>query len=619
MENFFMAEKNQKPQGPERFLFKSAGIALWGYTLMLFIMLLPAIALKMNPGSAKAGPEALKTQSLITFSPLFMCIALVVTALFFAVLQNKYFVASAINEGKNAGKEDLKRMLIPVLRYKEILRLAGDKPLIKPMIVCSALFWISLLVFGLLSPFPFYFLLAAILLFYASVQRSTGKRMGKILQGWTFILLIVFLLSSVDGLRAVKTPETVADPSIPRNRKELAVLLDCESVDRDFAALTQKYMSENHICDKLNDARFYYIVPARFRAESKKIITAPQTEKTFSQLEKALDSGKFFTHDFSSGSYLWYQTGYGQFDRIVSRLFSAKILYALEKGDRAEVMRNFRRLTVFQKNVQKGNFSTGLVTVFHLELNRAFLIGTMLGSGILTDKDLQEIASCNKTREQELRKVLMTSLRSEALFERELIDDMMKVYPWIQSSEASDGKLFKSKIMQFLLRGNNAFPPNTWNVVIHRKIRSESTAKFNAMLKKYAGNTNFPNDGNQLKGTYFVMLNYGSQTAGIAGLYHAITFVRMTDAALKVEKFRRENKRLPKTLEELNVPVPLDAVSGKKIAYSASGFEVQTYPGPGKTERMKLDGWQLYGSIRDYINLSVPTTWPVPAPREVSR
>ena len=77
-----MAEKTQKTQGPERFLFKSAGIALWGYSLMLFIMLLPPIALKMNPGASEAGPEALKTQSLITFSPLFMTIALVVTALF---------------------------------------------------------------------------------------------------------------------------------------------------------------------------------------------------------------------------------------------------------------------------------------------------------------------------------------------------------------------------------------------------------------------------------------------------------------------------------------------------------------------------------------------------------
>ena len=614
-----MAEKTQTPQGPERFLFKSAGIALWGYSLMLFIMLLPPIALKMNPGASEAGPEALKTQSLITFSPLFMCIALVVTALFFAVIQNKYFVATAIAEGKNAGKEDLKRMLIPVLRYKEILRLAGDKPLIKPMIICSALFWISLLVFGLLSPFPFYFLLAAILLFYASVQRSSGKRMGKVLRGWTFILLIIFLLSSVDGIRALQEPETVADPSIPRDRKELAALLGCDSVDRDFAALTKKYMSENHVCDKLNDARFYYAVPARFRLEANKIIADPQTVKTFAGLEKALDAGKFFTHDFTSAPYLWYQTGYGQFDRIVSRLFSAKILHALEIGDRAEVMKNFRRLTVFQKNVQRGNFSTGLVTVFHLELNRAFLIGTMLGSGILTDKDLQEIASFNKTREQDLRKILMNSLRSEALFERELIDDMMNVYPWIQSSEASDGKLFRSRIMQFLLRGNNAFPPNTWNAVIHRKIRSESTAKFNDMLKKYAAGANFPKDEKTLKGTYFVMLNYNAQEAGAAGLYHAITLVRMTDIALKVEKFRRANKRLPETLDELKVKLPVDAVSGKKIIYRNAGFEVLTFPGPGKTGRMKLDGWQLYSdSVKDFIAVNVPTRWPVPAPQEIS-
>ena len=46
------------PQGAERFIRKSAGIALWGYTLLIFIMLLPAIALKTNPDGFEPTQEA---------------------------------------------------------------------------------------------------------------------------------------------------------------------------------------------------------------------------------------------------------------------------------------------------------------------------------------------------------------------------------------------------------------------------------------------------------------------------------------------------------------------------------------------------------------------------------
>ena len=609
-----MAQKNNTPQGPERFLFKSAGIALWGFTLMLFIMLLPAIALKANTGSALADAEALKTQSLIAFSPLFMALASIVTALFFAVLQNKYFVAAAIAEGKTAGKENMKRLMIPVLRYKELLSLAGDKPLIKPMIVCSALYWISYLVFGLLSPVPFYFQLAAILLFYMSA-RGTGKRLGIILRGWTFVLLIIFLLSSADGIKALTQAPAVPDKTIPQNRSELAELLEKKAKPcLKFMQMTQQYMSGNHVCDKLNDARFYYAVPLKFRKETDKILADPQTGKTFAPLEKALDENKRFNSDFTSTEYLWYRPGSDYFNRVAGRYFSAKILQALEKGNRQEVMKNFRRLSRFQENIQNGSFCFNLITTFNLELNRAFLIGAMLSRNILTAADLQEIASLNAGREQKLHTVLMTALRSEALVEKELINDMMKLYPWIQSSESADGQLFSSSILRFLLRGNNALPPNTWNKVIHNQILDECTAKFNAMLKKYDGKMNLPEDKDKFKGTYFVTLNLDSQRSAVVCLYHAITCVRLTDLALKVENFRRTHKRLPATLDELKTTIPVDAVSGKKLEYKSSSFEVVTYPGPGKTGRMSFKGWQLSGSPADYINLSVPASWPVPAP-----
>ena len=612
-----MQKQTPAPMGPEKFLRKSAGIALWGYTLLLFIMLLPAIAIKSNPGNAEPVQEALKTQTLIAFSPLFMALASMVTAIFFAVSQNKYFIAAAIAEGKAADKGNMKRLMIPFLRYKELLYLAGDTPGIKAMIVCSLLFWISYPVFGLLSPFPVYFQLAAILIFYASVKKKAGQKSGFLMRTWAMALLVVFLLSSIDGMMALKAPYTQLDKSVPATRQELdQMIYQGKDPNVEFSRLTRKFMAQDHICDKLNDARFYYVVPERFRQENQKILSSPQTREIFAPLEKMLFSGQYFNHDLTRTPYLWAQPDHTYFNRVAGRYFGAQILQALENKKPQEAMKYFRLLTAYQKNTQSGDFSYGQNMIFIQELNRTFLIGTMLGSGLLSGKDLQEIASFNRNREAQLRQALLTGLRGEAFFEKELISDMMAVYPWIQSSEYKGGQLPENKVYKFLLRGNNAFPPNTWNAVLRKKILAESAEKFNALLKKYSDNKDYRSEEGQFKGTYFVILNCKAQLTGIVGMFHAMTFARLTNLALEVENFRRRHNRLPGDLAELKIPIPCDAVTGEKITGSFSGFTVETFPGPREKGKMSMKGWQLCGSNKNYITINVPTQWPLPAPAE---
>jgi DNA polymerase III delta prime subunit len=246
--------------------------------------------------------------------------------------------------------------------------------------------------------------------------------------------------------------------------------------------------------------------------------------------------------------------------------------------------------------------------------HRRTYVGAMLGRNILTDQDLQEIASLNANREEKLLTSLPVALRGEALLERELINDMMKLYPWIQSSESTDGNLFSSAVLKFLLRGNNAFPPNTWNKAVHKQILEASAKKFKLMLSRFDKKSRFPQEEKKLSGTYFVILNYKVQQDAAECIYHAATFVRMTDLALKIEKFRRTHKRLPSDLKELNTPIPIDAVSGEKISFKAPAFEITTYPAPAKTGRMSVQGWQLHGSVQNYINVNVPTSWPLPSP-----
>lgn len=101
----------------------------------------------------------------------------------------------------------------------------------------------------------------------------------------------------------------------------------------------------------------------------------------------------------------------------------------------------------------------------------------------------------------------------------------------------------------------------------------------------------------------------------------------MTDLGLQIEQFRRKHGRLPETLDELDIPLPVDALSGEPIRFTrfARLFEED---GNGGTISRDLPGWQLSAAggnhekaleeqkeyRRDFF--TVITQWPVPAPPE---
>ena len=101
----------------------------------------------------------------------------------------------------------------------------------------------------------------------------------------------------------------------------------------------------------------------------------------------------------------------------------------------------------------------------------------------------------------------------------------------------------------------------------------------------------------------------------------------MTDLGLQIEQFRRKHGRLPETLNELGVKLPVDALSGEPIRFTRFA-RVFWIDGNGRTVSRDLPGWQLSAPGRDFEKapeeqkesnrnfFTVITEWPVPAPPE---
>ena len=110
-------------------------------------------------------------------------------------------------------------------------------------------------------------------------------------------------------------------------------------------------------------------------------------------------------------------------------------------------------------------------------------------------------------------------------------------------------------------------------------------------------------------------------------LQYTLTKCKMTNLGLQIEQFRRKHGHLPETLDELGIPLPVDALSGEPIRFTlfARLFGVD---GNGHTVLRDLPGWQLSAPGRNHerapeereesrrVFFTVITEWPVPAPPE---
>ena len=226
---------------------------------------------------------------------------------------------------------------------------------------------------------------------------------------------------------------------------------------------------------------------------------------------------------------------------------------------------------------------------------------------------------------------------------KRVIETVMRLlvpYPKIMSEIQYDGQWqYEEPLLRFLFRGNTTFfptPPCLWTEAIQQRYLLYAMRHQRAVIRYFDDPTSqreiLRTDLKRELATRELYLERMLQPDYFTEERHLqriLTISKMTDLGLQIEQFRRKHGHLPGTLDELGIPLPVDALSGEPIRFTHFA-RLFGEDGNGHTISRDLPGWQLSApgwnhekaleerkeSLRDFF--TVITGWPVPAPAEIA-
>ena len=579
-------------------------------------------------------------------------IALVIAA------QQTAFLAQAARERNRPFPEwDDVWLCLPGIRYWFLYRhLAEELPgtsrwRLWLMLISAAFFWISWILVGPLSPIPFCSLAISIVFWIGIARRIAGVPMQKRERfGW-MLLLGCFLFSMLGGyvlfyqgkeeLKVEK--QQLRNTGIPTNREELEQhFYQGRIPNAEFGKLVDRNADYNikNGSECLESASWYYKLPESKRRKIKTYLTGELCQEDFKNIDALIESGdslKYkmcFPNDYLTGIRMPHLNYY----RTVMRYFSSRIIVALEDKKPSEAMRLFRLADKFQENVLQSDFFIGARVAITCEYIRSDTISAMLGSGLLSDDNLSEIQDLNHNREAKIRNAMRYGLRAEAYLVIETVMRLLVPYPKILSEIRYDGQWqYEEPLLRFLFRGNTTVfptPPCLWPETIQQRYLLYAMRHQRAVIRYFDDPTSqreiLRTDLKRELATrelYLERMLLPDYFTEERRLQRILTISKMTDLGLQIEQFSRKHGRLPETLDELGIPLPVDALSGEPIRFTrfARLFGVD---GNGHTVSRDLPGWQLSAPGRNHERapeereefrrdfFTVITEWPVPAPPE---
>lgn len=630
----------------------------FGFVLLAFVTL-PAGCYLLESWLPQENDNAiLLLQILILLMPLAAAGGACGIAFITAAQQNDFLAQAARERNRPLPQWDYVWLYLPGIRYWFLYRhLAGELPgtsrwRLWVMLISAAFFWISWIFIGPLSPIPFCALAVSIGFWLGIARRIAGVPMLKKERlGW-MLLLGCFLVSTLagyllfyQGKRERKAAELqLRNAGIPTNREELEQhFYQGRTPNADFRKLVDRNSDYNikKGSECLESAYGYYKLPESKRRKIKTYLTGELCQEDFKNIDALIESGdslKYkmrFPNDYLTQTLMPHLNYY----RTVMRYFSSRIIVALEDKNPSEAMRLFRLADKFQENVLQGDFWIGALVAISCEHIRSETIGAMLGSGFLSDDNLSEIQDLNHNREAKIRNAMRYGLRAEAYLVMETVMRLVP-YPILISELQFEGQRQGDKLVwRVLFSGNTTVfptPPCLWTDAILQRYLLFSMRRQLAVIR-YFDSVNPQRDilRDDLKRAFAAPTFFVSPEKKFLSYYFSaeqrlqriLTMSKMTDLGLQIEEFRRKHGRLPETLDELGIPLPVDALSGEPIRFArfARLFEED---GNGGTISRDLLGWQLSApgrnhditpeerkeSLRDFF--TVITEWPVPAPPE---
>ena len=430
---------------------------------------------------------------------------------------------------------------------------------------------------------------------------------------------------------------------IPTNREELEQhFYQGRTPNAEFGKLVDRNSDYNikKGSECLESASMYYNLPESKRRKIKTYLTGELCQEDFKNIDALIESGdslKYkmcFPNDYLAGIRMPHLNYY----RTVMRYFSSRIIVALEDKKPSEAMRLFRLADKFQENVLQSDFLIGAIAAFACEYIRSDTISAMLGSGLLSDGNLSEILDLNHNREKKIRSAIRYGLCTEAYLFIDTVILLNVPYPKIMSEIRYDGQWqYEEPLLRFLFRGNTTVfptPPCLWTEAIQQRYLLYAMRHQRAVIRYFDDPTSqrefLRTDLKRELATrelYIERMLLPDYFSEEQRLQYTLTKCKMTNLGLQIEQFRRKHGHLPETLDELGIPLPVDALSGEPIRFTlfARLFGVD---GNGHTVLRDLPGWQLSAPGRNHerapeereesrrVFFTVITEWPVPAPPE---
>jgi len=592
-------------------------------------------------------------QILGNFMPICIFFGSAATMIPVAVSQGYFFSALAKEREEIRSCWSECAICVPILRYwilyRQLARSARIPALV--MIGSSMIFWGLAVVVGPLSPWvllSFAVSVSAWLVIAKRLANGVVKRSHRV---WSIVLLSLFTVSLLAGYVTFYWTEMeikaemlmLHSTGIPTNREELEQhFYQGRTPNAEFGKLVDRNADYNiqKGSECLESASWYYNLPESKRRKIKTYLTGELCQEDFKNIDALIESGDSLKYKmcFPNDYLTRIRMPHLNYYRTVMRYFSSRIIVALEDKKTSEAMRLFRLADKFQENVLQSDFLIGTIAAFACEYIRSDTISAMLGSGLLSDDNLSEIQDLNHNREEKIRSAIRYGLRAEAYLVIETVMRLLVPYPKIMSEIRYDGQWqYEEPLLRFLFRGNTTVfptPPCLWTETIQQRYLLYAMRHQRAVIRYFDDPTSqrefLRTDLKRELATHELYLERMLQPDYFTEerrLQYTLTKCKMTNLGLQIELFRRKHGHLPETLDELGIPLPVDALSGEPIRFTlfARLFGVD---GNGHTVSRDLPGWQLSVPGRNHERapeereesrrnfFTVITEWPVPAPPE---
>ena len=636
-------------------------LVLSSVTMLILLMQVPWILYVLEPlWVPQTAFDPLMTkrtgvlfQILGNFMPICIFFGSVATMIPVAVSQSCFFSALAKERKEIRSCWSECAICVPILRYWILYRLLAQSARVPALVMIgsSMMFWGIAVVVGPLSPWVLLSFAVSVSAWLMIAKRLANGVLKRSYRVWSIVLLSLFTVSLLAGYITFYWTEIeikaemlmLHSAGIPTNREELEQhFYQGRIPNAEFGKLVDRNADYNikNGSECLESASWYYKLPESKRRKIKTYLTGELCQEDFKNIDALIESGdslKYkmcFPNDYLTGIRMPHLNYY----RTVMRYFSSRIIVALEDKKPSEAMRLFRLADKFQENVLQSDFFIGARVAITCEYIRSDTISAMLGSGLLSDDNLSEIQDLNHNREAKIRNAMRYGLRAEAYLVIETVMRLLVPYPKIMSEIQYDGQWqYEKPLLRFLFRGNTTVfptPPCLWTEAIQQRYLLYAMRHQRAVIRYFDDPTSqrefLRTDLKRELATrelYIERMLLPYYFSAEQRLQRILTMSKMTDLGLQIEQFRRKHGRLPETLDELDIPLPVDALSGEPIRFTRFA-RLFGENGNGGTISRDLPGWQLSAAggnhekppeeqkefRRDFF--TVITEWPVPAPPE---